>query len=101
MTLHRRLRNSSQWISIAHFLSKDPLKALGLSGGWAVAEGCQPEDLACDGPQAGPLPESNTPPSNTGVNKVGDVARVGQSGCARCVVKVGGVVVIDVCEVCK
>lgn len=30
-------RNASQWTSIAKFLEKDPLAALGLEGGWARA----------------------------------------------------------------
>lgn len=73
LTLHRRLRNQTQWISIAEFLTSDPLKALGLPGGLAACD-----VLACDGRSASPAPgpEFDTPPSNTGVNKVRDVARV-------------------------
>lgn len=36
MTLHRRLRNQTQWISIAEFLTVDPLVKLGLVGGWST-----------------------------------------------------------------
>lgn len=64
-------RNVTQWLSIAKFLEADPLKALGLPGGWVPRS-----DLACDGREAVPGPELVTPPSNTGVNKVGDVAGV-------------------------
>jgi len=98
LSLHRRLRNANQWISIANFLTPDRLKALGLAGGWATQS-----DLACDGRGAlpAPAPELNTPPSNTGVNKVGDVALVDQRDCSRCLLIVSGVVVIDRCESCK
>lgn len=70
MTLNRHLRNAPQWISIAKFLEKDPLVALGLQGGWATRS-----DLACDGRGAAPDPELATPPSNTGVNEFQPVAR--------------------------
>lgn len=101
MTLHRRLRNATQWISIAQFLAKDPLLALGLEGGWDRGVGGQPEVLACDGPKAGPGPELVTPPSNTGVNKAGGLTGVEQTGCSRCVVISNGVIVLDRCEACK
>jgi hypothetical protein len=104
MTLHRRLRNSSQWISIAQFLSKDPLRALGLEGGWSRSVVGSAAALACDGPKPGPGPELNTPPSNTGVNKVGDVARVeswDRQECFRCVLVAGDEVLVDQCQACK
>lgn len=31
-------RNETPWVSIAKFLEKDPLIALGLQGGWAVRQ---------------------------------------------------------------
>lgn len=65
-------RNRSQWLSIANFLQKGPLVALGLAGGWARGEGEAR-------PRPAPEPEFITPSSNTGVNEFRPVARVGQA----------------------
>lgn len=90
-------RNLTQWTSIAKFLEKDPLVALGLAGGWARGEGEAR-------PRPATEPEFITPPSNTGVNKVGEVVRVERDQrpeCFRCVVVHGDRVVVDQCESCK
>jgi hypothetical protein len=68
----RRAANSTQWLSIAKFLEKDPLAALGLEGGWDTSVGGGRE---AEGRAAAGVPELVTPPSNTGVNEFQPVAR--------------------------
>lgn len=62
LTLHRLLRNQTQWVSIAEFLKVDPLVKLGLPGGWAAgASGARQGAADCG-------PESIIPLGNHGDN---------------------------------